>query len=138
VAGLARALAWRWRPGPRVWRGGGWSGRAEVHAVVTPAARLSWVAAPRVEGPAPPVNNLGRLVARLSGWRWTWRQLEAALGDVVARHESLRTVYPEVAGRPLPAVLERRNRAGAGAEDTDEAWLGGEKGGEKAGLATGS
>ena len=34
------------------------------------------------------------------------RRLELALGDLMARHESLRTVFPETLGVPHQQVLE--------------------------------
>jgi len=57
----------------------------------------------QLEGPSATYNM--PLTLRLSG-DLNRQALQAALGDVVTRHESLRTVFPEVDGVPYQLVLE--------------------------------
>ena len=69
----------------------------------------SWFAF-RVDGPSP-VNNIP-FAARLTG-PWDIDALIAAVGDVVARHEILRTTYVDDDGVPYQVVEPGRRPGGA-------------------------
>lgn len=79
----------------------------------------SWFAF-RIDGPSP-VNNIP-FAATLSG-PWDIDALVAAAGDVVARHEILRTTYVELDGVPYQVVGPAGDLPVRRAEGADDTWL---------------
>ncbi|KMS75295.1 dimodular nonribosomal peptide synthetase [Streptomyces viridochromogenes] len=98
-AGLARLVhagtAVRPRPGPRR--------TAHAEAPLSSAQRRLWFLH-RLEGPGAAYNV--PLAVRLTGGPLDADALRAALADLVARHEILRTVYPDADGLPCQRVLD--------------------------------
>src|SRR5258705_394118 len=58
----------------------------------------------RLEGPSPTYHI--PVAVRLSGGPLDPAALEAAVGDLVERHQSLRTIFPETLGVPRQLILE--------------------------------
>jgi mycobactin peptide synthetase MbtE len=79
----------------------------------------SWFAY-RVDGPSP-VNNIP-FAARLTG-PWEIDALIAAVGDVVSRHEILRTTYIDADGVPYQVVGPAAGLTVHRAEGDGETWL---------------
>ena len=105
----------------RRWRGG-LDGGAAARAALAARARPCGDAAVVCAAPAVVPGSAGGrrsatytipLAVRLRG-ALDAAALEAALGDVVERHESLRTVFPERLGVPRQVVLERLCGAACG------------------------
>ena len=94
-------------------------GDAATPSLLSAAQLRSWFQY-RVDGPSP-VNNIP-FVARLTG-PCDLDALVAAVGDVIARHEILRTIYREIEGvphqivEPVAPVVVRRFSG------DDEDWL---------------
>ena len=100
-AGLAGAAGRRAGAAARP-RASGGTGRGSAAAVVRAAAP---VVPARLHG--PPRRTTSRWRCGLTG-ELDRDALAAALGDVVARHEALRTVFPGTDGHPRQDVLSRR------------------------------